>query len=90
MYTRKARQHGKPLDVIRDDQPEAREGQAGHLGVTERFVVLLKPGNAGGGKEPQFKRDAISREDVEIGQPINSDQCSEATDGVTRKSEDRN
>jgi hypothetical protein len=53
MYTRKARQHGKPLDVIRDDQPEAREGQAGHLGVTERFVVLLKPGNAGGGKEPR-------------------------------------
>jgi len=69
MYTRKARQHGKPLGVIRDDQPEAREGQAGHLGVTERFVVLLKPGNAGGGKEPQFKTDATSSEDVEIGQP---------------------
>jgi hypothetical protein len=73
MYTRKARQHGKPLDAIRDDQPETREGQTGHLGVTERFVVLLKPGNAGGGKEPQFKIDAISSEDVEIGQPNNSD-----------------
>jgi len=73
MYTRKARQHGKPLDVIRDDQPDAREGQAGHPGVTERFVVLLKPGNAGGGKEPQFKMDATSSEHVEIGQPNNSD-----------------
>ena len=90
MYTRKARQHGKPHGVIRDDQPEAREGQAGHLGVAERFVVLPKLGNAGGGKEPQFKIDARSSEDVEIGKPINSDQCSESTDGVTRKSEGRN
>jgi hypothetical protein len=73
MYTRKAQQHGKPLGVIREDQPEAREGQAGHLGVTERFVVLLKPGNAGGGKEPQFKIDARRSEDVEIGQPNNSE-----------------
>ena len=69
----KRTQHGKPPDVIRDDQPDAREGQAGHLGVTERFVVLLKPGNAGGGKEPQFKTNARRSEDVEIGQPNNSD-----------------
>ena len=27
-------------------------------GVAERFVVPLKPGNAGGGKGPQFKTDA--------------------------------
>jgi hypothetical protein len=26
--------------------------------VAERSVVLLKPGNAGGGKGPQFKTDA--------------------------------
>jgi hypothetical protein len=54
----KRAQHGKPLGVVRDDQPEAREGQAGRLGVTERPVVPLKPGNAGGGKGPQFKTDA--------------------------------
>ena len=36
-------------------------GQAGRLGVAERFVVPLKPGNSGGGKGPQFKTDAIRR-----------------------------
>ena len=54
----KRTQHGKPQDVVRDDQPEAREGQAGHPGVAERFVVPLKPVNAGRGKGPQFKTDA--------------------------------
>ena len=44
--------------MVRDDQPDAREGQAGRPGVAERFAVLLKPGNAGGGKGPQFKTDA--------------------------------
>jgi len=40
MYTRgKRTQHGKPLGVVKDDQPDTREGQAGRLGVTERFVV---------------------------------------------------
>ena len=29
--------------MIRDDQPDAREGQAGRTGVAERFVVTLKP-----------------------------------------------
>ena len=38
-----------------EDQPDAREGQAGRGGVTERLVVLMKPGNAGGRKGPQFK-----------------------------------
>jgi hypothetical protein len=37
-------------------QPEPREGMTGHDGVAERFVVLKIPGNAGGGKGPQFKR----------------------------------
>ena len=41
-------------------KPDAREGRAGRPGVAERFVVPLKPGNAGGGKGPQFKTDAIS------------------------------
>jgi hypothetical protein len=55
----KRAQHGKPQSVVRDDQPDAREGQAGRsLGVAERFVVPRKPGNSGGGKGPQFKTDA--------------------------------
>ena len=66
----KAREHTRagehPRDehrrVISDDQPDAREGQAGRGGVTERFVVPLKLGNAGGGKGPQFKTDATSGE----------------------------
>jgi RNA-directed DNA polymerase len=36
-------------------QPDAREGQAGHGGESEGLVIPLKPGNAGGGKEPSFK-----------------------------------
>src|SRR5262249_13811388 len=51
-------QHGKPRSVVSDGQPDAREGQAGRAGVTERSAVLRKPGNAGGGKGPQFKTDA--------------------------------
>src|SRR5439155_13185039 len=58
----KRTQHGKPQGVVSDDQPDAREGQAGRPGVAERFVVPLKPGNAGGGKGPQFKTNAISGE----------------------------
>ena len=58
----KRTQHGKPQGVVRDDQPDAREGQAGRPGVAERFVVPLKPGNAGGGKGPQFKTDATRGE----------------------------
>src|SRR5512136_181437 len=54
----KRTQHGRPHSVVRDDQPDAREGQAGRCGETEGFVVLLKPGNAGGGKGPQFKTNA--------------------------------
>ena len=54
----KRTQHGKPHGVASDDQPDAREGQAGRAGVAERLVVPLKPGNAGGGKGPQFKTDA--------------------------------
>jgi hypothetical protein len=54
----KRTQHGKPQCVIRDEQPDAREGQAGRVGVAERPVIPTKPGNAGGGKEPQFKTDA--------------------------------
>jgi hypothetical protein len=48
----KRTQHGKPHDVISDGQPDAREGWAGRHGVTERLVLPMKPGNAGGGKGP--------------------------------------
>ena len=57
----------------------------GALGWRE-VRVLLKPGNAGGGKGPQFKTDALRGEESEIGQPSNSDWCSKAADGVARKS----
>src|ERR1700677_4586357 len=39
-----------------------REKAALSSGVAERFVVPRKPGNAGGGKGPQFKTDAIRSE----------------------------
>jgi len=38
--------------TARDRQLEAREGQSGPYGVAERLVVAMKPGNAGGAKEP--------------------------------------
>ena len=64
----KRTQHGKPQGVISDDQPDAREGQAGRLGVAERFAVPLKPGKRRGGKGgPQlFKTDAKSGQAVSI------------------------
>jgi hypothetical protein len=63
----KRAQHGKLQGVVRDGQPDAREGQAGRHGVAERFVVPMKPGNAGGGKGPQFKAGAESGDAQEIG-----------------------
>ena len=83
----KRAQHGKPFCVVGDDQPDAGDGQARHLGVTDRPVVPMKLGNSSGGKGPWFKTDATSGEGQEIGQPINSDKSSETADGVTRKSE---
>jgi len=51
-------QHGKPrLTEARDLRPDAREGQAGSGGVTDRPVVPRKPANSGGGKGPEFKID---------------------------------
>jgi len=41
------------LAWCRNNQPDAREGQAGRLGVAARFVVPRKPGNAGGGRGPR-------------------------------------
>src|SRR4051794_14833636 len=51
-------QHVKPQAVeVRDLRPDAREGQAGPSGVTDRPVVPSRPGNSGGGKGPEFKTD---------------------------------
>jgi quercetin dioxygenase-like cupin family protein len=69
-----------------ETKPGAREGQAGRLGVAERFVVPLKPGNSSGGKGPQFRTDAIRRETLENGKPINPDKWSETAEGVARES----
>ena len=61
-------QHGKPHRVVgRGDQPEAGDGQRGRDGVAERPVVPRKPGNAGGGKGPQFKTGAERGEARAIG-----------------------
>jgi hypothetical protein len=63
MYTGKANATREaPWRGPSNDQLETREGQAGRLGVAERFVLPLKLGNAGGGKGPQFKTDAIRGE----------------------------
>jgi hypothetical protein len=64
----KRAQHGKPDDVVgRDDQPETGDGQRGRYRVAERSAVPTRPGNAGGGKGPQFKTDVESGEVLEIG-----------------------
>ena len=50
--------------MVSVDQPNAREGKVERHWVAERFAVPLKPGNAGGGKGPQFKTDAASGEGI--------------------------
>ena len=62
MYTREAHATRETPRRGREGQPDAREGWAGRLGVSERLVLPLMPGNAGGGKEPQFKTDATRSE----------------------------
>jgi len=49
----------------RGSQPELREEQAGPSGVADRLVLLMKPGNAGRGKEPDFWR--VTGRDQESG-----------------------
>ena len=67
------------------DQPVTRESQAGLFGVAERFVVPMKPGNAGGGKGPQLETNARSDKDGGIGdEPSNPRKRSEVTGSVTR------
>jgi len=76
---------GSPSGDRRGDQPAARERQAGPFGVTERLEVLMKPGNAGGGKGPQLKGNARSNEDGGIDvESINPRKRSEVAEGVAR------
>ena len=58
MYTWEAHATREAPRRGQEDQPDAREGWPGRTGVTERLVVPMKPGNAGGGKGPQYKTDA--------------------------------
>jgi RNA-directed DNA polymerase len=48
-------------------QPDAREGQAGLSGESERSIVPRSPVNAGGGKGPWFKVNVRSGNSREIG-----------------------
>jgi RNA-directed DNA polymerase len=48
-------------------QPDAREGQAGTPGESERSVVPRNSGNTEGGKGPQFKANGRSGDSREIG-----------------------
>ncbi len=51
----KRTKHGKPLGAVSDDQPDAREGQAGRPGVAERFVYQLDEVITAGGRRPWFR-----------------------------------
>jgi hypothetical protein len=82
----KRTKHGKPQGVVSDDQPEAREGQAGRPGVAERFVVPRKPVTPVEGRDLSSRQTQYVVKDLEIGKPINSNKCSEAADGVARES----
>ena len=53
---------GSPSGDRGADQLAARERWAGPPGMAEGLVLLMKPGNAGGGKEPQLKGNARSNE----------------------------
>jgi len=64
---------GSPSGDRSVDQRAARERKAGPTGMAEGLVLLLKPGNSGGGKGPQLKADARSDDGREIGdEPDNS------------------
>jgi hypothetical protein len=59
------RNTGSPSGDRSEEQLAARERKAGPYGMAERLVVLMKPGNTGGGKEPQLKGSARSNEGPE-------------------------
>jgi hypothetical protein len=54
----KRAQHGKPYGVGRMTNRTLVRASSGRHEVTERLVVPMKPGNAGGGKGPWFRTNA--------------------------------
>jgi len=72
MYTRKAYATREAQGEVSDDhRAPARTGRPPW--VAERFVLPLKPGNAGGGKDLSSRQTQQVVRDLEIGQPINSE-----------------
>jgi len=66
---------------------EARPGAVGEVRYGVRSTA--EAGNAGGGKDLSSRRTQDVVRDLGIGQPINSEGCSETADGVARESEGR-
>jgi hypothetical protein len=62
MHKGTMRNTGSPSGDRSMNQLATRERQAGPYGMAERLVVLTKPSNSGGGKEPQLKGNARSNE----------------------------
>ncbi len=65
------------------DPPDLREGVAGPNGKSERLIVPKNPGNAGGGKEPQFKGSARRSDGREIGESLANSRKRSGTSGGT-------
>jgi hypothetical protein len=72
--------------VVRDDQLEAREGQAGRLGWRRGSLHRGSRVMPVEGRDLSSRRTQYVVKGLEIGQPINSEECSETADGVTRES----
>src|SRR6266550_6639841 len=70
----------------RGSNPKVAKNQTMSTKVAERFVVPRKPGNAGGGKGPQFKTDAIRGEGPGDWETYQLQECSETAEGVARES----
>jgi len=54
---------GSPSSDRGEDQLAARERRAGLTGMAEGLAVLRKPGNAGGGKGPDFGHACAAAEE---------------------------
>ena len=51
------------MSVVRDDQPDAREGEAGRSWGGGEVRSTVKPGNAGRGRDPSSRQtqDVVTR-----------------------------
>jgi hypothetical protein len=79
MYTKgSARNTGSLMAWSRMTNRTLVRAGSGRHKVTERLVVPMKPGNAGGGKGPWFRTNARRSEGQEIGQPSNSQKLQRA------------